>query len=115
MAVNSKPLQPTAICRIIETCAKLGVSTLKWGDLEVKFTSPSLEYVGQEEPLDLSKNFTPLTEPHESVSHDGTNKSVLIDKALLEDIELSQLMLDDPMAFEQQMVDAELRRPDVQT
>jgi hypothetical protein len=77
---------------IIEGCRKLGVSKIKTPDFEVEFFLERSQEVGNFEEADELK-------PPRG-----------IDKELLEDVRMSQLMIDDPFGFEREVLNAEQRR-----
>lgn len=77
---------------IIEGCRNLGVSKIKTPDFEVEFFLERSQEVGNFEAADEIK-------PPKN-----------IDKDLLEEVRLSQLMIDDPFGFEREVLQAEQRR-----
>lgn len=77
---------------IIEGCRNLGVSKIKTSDFEVEFFLERSLEVGRFEAVD------------------GPIKPKAIDKDLLDDMRLSQLMIDDPFGFEKEILNAEQRR-----
>lgn len=77
---------------IINECRKLGVSKIKTPEFEVEFF------------LERSQEVINLVDPNE------IKKPVSIDKELLNDVRLSQLMIDDPFGFESEVIRAEQRR-----
>lgn len=106
---DTKAFLATDICAILDSCHKNNVKTFKLGDLEIAFETSSvqarsdLSFVNQpveeanpeakvNEAIDLS-----TLPPHEQVS-------------LLEDLRMAQLMTDDPVSYEQEMIDANLNK-----
>lgn len=77
---------------IIDECRKLGVSKIKTSDFEVEFFLERSQEVG---------NFTDSNE---------IKTPTAIDKELLNDVRLSQLMIDDPFGFEREVLNVEQRR-----
>lgn len=77
---------------IISECRKLGVSKIKTSDFEVEFFLEAAKEFG---------NFTDDTE---------IKKPTAIDSELLNDVRLSQLMIDDPFGFEREVLNVEQRR-----
>lgn len=77
---------------IITECRKLGVSKIKTADFEVEFFLERSQEVG---------DFVDFNEPKKPMS---------IDKDLMNDVRLSQLMIDDPFSFENEVIRAEQRR-----
>lgn len=98
---------------ILEACQKSGVAVLKFGDLEVSF-----------HPLPAAPLFADtlgatsqvaLPDPYRFPASPASEQTRIepVDPELLEDMRRAQLMIDDPMAFEQEMVDEHLRRGSV--
>lgn len=77
---------------IINECRKLGVSKIKTSDFEVEFFLERSQEVGDFIDANEIKKPTP------------------IDKELLDDVRMSQLMIDDPFGFEREVLNAEQRR-----
>ncbi len=77
---------------IIEGCRNLGVSKVKTPDFEVEFFLEKSVEVGDFEDVGIPK------------------KPTSIDKDLMEEVRLSQLMIDDPFGFEREVLQAEQRR-----
>ena len=78
------------ILGIIERCQILGVSKLKMPGVEVEFFLERSQELG---------NFV----SHETIEEEN-NTPKAIDKQLLEEIRLSQLMIDNPLGFEDEIV-----------
>jgi hypothetical protein len=94
---------------ILEACKKAEVSTLKCGDIEVTFRSPTAlvhttGYLATDDLTTLPSTFTNYSPVSEQP------KIETVDRDLLEDMRRSQLMIDDPMSFEQEMIDEYTRR-----
>lgn len=98
---REKCCRASDICAIIEACTKAGVVSLKWRDLEVTFQVPGLSAT-----TDLPKTYMPEFAPPES----GQASIAMVDKDLLDDMRRSQLLLDDPAGFEQEVIDSHLRQ-----
>ncbi len=97
------------ICAMIVSCHQNGVASLKIGDLSVEFFQlPRLrgnvaagfdnQARGGETPAGAAMD---LSEPATLILTDE-------DKAVMEEAQLAQLLAEDPMAYEQQMIDATL-------
>lgn len=110
-------LSASAVCAIINACAKNGVAKLKYGDLELEFLNKSRTaehtfYSGTEDQSDPAKDF--------QVTHDATpaseqslqSKLSTVDPELLDDMRRSQLMIEDPLSYEQEMIDLQIRGPE---
>jgi len=89
------------LCRIIEVCHKNGVSKLALGDLALEFSENEPETLPQE-------YINPVFGPNDTPVEAG-GKDRIEDEGLLEEARYSQLMIDDPVAFEQEMIDGMLR------
>ena len=86
------------LCRIIETCHKNGVSKLNFGDVSIDFSnSPDFPQDGPQVLQDFGDNTDFVTE--------ATDEAGVVDEGLLEEARVSQLMIDDPISFEQEMID----------
>jgi len=102
-------LTSSEICAILDACSKNKVKTLKYGRLEVDF---DLSLV----PASLSEGFAShvveeaalLHPPSESLEGEYARTEEGI--SLLEELRRAQLMTDDPLAYEQEMIDANLDR-----
>lgn len=92
------------ICRIIETASKSGVVKLKFHDVEVEF-SPSSASLGTNALVDPSNYISSNMALPDSEQKD---EFIIQDPAIIEQLRRSQLMIDDPMAFEQEMIDIQL-------
>jgi hypothetical protein len=77
---------------IINECQKLGVSRIKTAEFEVEFFLERSQEVG---------NF---------VNYNEIKSPTSIDKDLMDDVRLSQLMIDDPFGYEREVLNAEQRR-----
>lgn len=88
------------ILSIIERCDSHNVSELRLGTFEIKFKS------GYKENVSLP-NFTVYQTPDSETKIESPSP---VDKELLEDVRLSQLMIDDPFGFELEIMAAEAKR-----
>lgn len=125
MTTSLKPMNSTATTRspltkkpkpsllaqlpaILEACARTGVATLKCGDIEVSFIQglpQSYVNYGQASQADLPND---LDFPASQASEQPRIEN--LDTSLLEDMRRSQLMIDDPLSYEQEMIDEHLER-----
>jgi hypothetical protein len=97
------------LCAIINACAKGGVSELKFCGVEVKFFDPSTP---AHVSLPMAIGAVPPTydTPAMQDSRQPETKSVnAFDRDLLEDLRMSQLLIDDPHGFEREIVQSHLR------
>lgn len=119
--MNDKAFSSDEICTIIETCAKVGVGRMKLPGIEISFRenflySPQQNYLsGPTENVDPQYGLnegpaSPVSE-HNFRTQSAPQKPK-IDTDLLDDMRRSQLMMDDPAAFEQEIIAAHMRSPD---
>jgi hypothetical protein len=87
------------VCRILIECARTGASELQFRDLHVSFGAQATEIV----------------EPHSSIAaemapnHEKMNQDALEnDELALREEQMSLLAIENPMAFEQAIMDGEL-------
>lgn len=85
---------------MIKVARSHGVSKLKFRDLELEFY-PDHGELGPKDDVDLPKTQIPPMSP-------ASDTKPAVDQDLLEDMRRTQLLLDDPMAFEQEMITAHL-------
>lgn len=103
-------LTADAVCSILEACKKSGVSSLTFCGLHVEFRNAA---PGGETPASQGFVFrpeggeTPLTDDQGAVLQ-ARIELTPEEKQVLEDARLSQLMTDDPLAYEQEVIDAKL-------
>lgn len=117
MASNQKiELASTDIALIIKACARHGVATLKFGDLELSF-SPQVETTSTRPPLPGDDPVQVLSEAHvqppvaEITEYQQSNiaKAALEhDELILREQQFAELVVTDPEAAEQMLVDGEL-------
>lgn len=97
------------ICRIIETCNSNGVAELKFGKLCITFKP---DVAGQRESaiksLPSTQDATVVAGDEDSFTDDSTAAFALQDENVLRELEVTQMMIEDPSSFEQMMVDSHL-------
>lgn len=92
------------ICAIIETAHRSGVKSLSYQGLEVNFF----------EAGDRAETLV-LDQPQDGETSQGTGDIVapallsMDEKVLMEELRLADLMTNDPMSYEQEMIDAQLQ------
>jgi len=79
------------LCRIIETCHTNGVSRIKVSGIEIDFGA-SVPFV------------VPDYGPSLPVRAEGND--TVLDEGLMEQARLNQLIIDDPLGYEQEMIDS---------
>ena len=88
------------LCAIIDACAKGGVSEMKFGGIEIYFFRPEIKEDTPSQTV-LGYNAGPQL-PDKKVAS--------FDPDVMEDLRISQLMIDDPHGFEQEIIDSHLSR-----
>jgi len=106
--ISTKSLTPKQICDIIRLCNKNRVSRLKLGDLEIDF------YNGSQPDGNQSVYASQVSYPAETEELKPATTSKMKtqevhltpeQKEILEEARLSQLQTEDPLAYEQEMID----------
>lgn len=100
------------LCDIIDACAKGGVTELKFGNIEIKFSVDPRRFVDQitlpyNAPVDIGALKFNTSGTNQASQDSGQNPT--FDRDLLEDLRTSQLMIDDPHGFEREVVNSHLR------
>jgi len=98
-------LDSKAICAIINACHKASVKELKLGDLCVTFATESTQSQTWELPKDARGKEIPFEDLAPQTLMTSEQREVL------RQIDENQLMIDDPIAFEQRMIDLEMQHP----
>lgn len=91
------------ICEIIKACKDSEVSSLKFGELKLKFGPPKAKFVRPEQTQEISE-----------IDYEPTEDSVEIDpnlettqKEILDEVEMANLALEDPEAYEEMLLGLE--------
>lgn len=92
------------LCRIIKCGAVNGVARLTIGDFQVNYYHPPAASLGPQVTAD-PPNVTEFPAPPAS---EQPPEVTIADPELLEDLRMSQLMISDPLAFEQEIIDSHL-------
>lgn len=106
-AKKGTPLAKTGLsgedlCKIIETCAKKGVSSVKIGDVEVVFQAKVPTATGPEnKPIILTPKVMQEFEAYQQ-------KAIDTREVLTREQQISELMLTDPLAAEELMQNGDL-------
>ena len=103
-----------AVCAIITSCHNAGVRRLAFGDLEVEFgvssqVSGSTDLTPEVFPA--SEFSTDMAREHEKIGGTAAGGAMLMtdaQKAVLDDLEMDRLMNEDPLAYEEIMINNEL-------
>jgi hypothetical protein len=99
-------LRVSEIRRILETCRDLGVVEVEIYGIKAKFSNAH----GNEQPDKTNSQLLVQNIPGTKEIEPPTLLTEL-DREVLEDMKRSQLLLDDPLAFEQVMISDHLARP----
>jgi len=105
---HKKTLNANEICAIIRASYKYQVKKLRVGDLEVEFETLSSR--GNAERVFVNQQVVEETPPATHVVHQDETPDFEPDQELLEEMRLAQLMTDNPVAYEQEMIDANLAK-----
>jgi hypothetical protein len=92
---------PEGIVAIIDSCHSNDVIDFSYNGLRIKFK-------GHTENAGLSNEDSTISNQPESVAPMEIPSPV--DKSILDDVRLSQLMIDDPFGFEHEILQAEAKR-----
>lgn len=98
------PLSADDIAKILKACKQSGVTHLKMGELDVKFLS-SQEWDAQEQK---DKRRKPDPIPDAKELEDAQRRMILQTNADQADDDVASLLIEDPVAFEQLVVEREL-------
>ena len=100
-AKNGKIYSANELCNIIKTCSKNGVTDLKISGIEISFMDQ-----GTDSPLAGIARTPQKERPLKKVSSAPLEPLELTDKDLeeIEELERAQIVLDDPMGFEEQVI-----------
>ncbi len=105
---HKKTLNATEICAIIKASYKYNVRKLRVGDFECEFETLSSR--GNAERVFVNQRPGEETPVAANVQSETEATPFVPDRELMEDLRLAQLMTDDPVAYEQEMIDANLDR-----
>lgn len=100
------------ICRIIKQCQGSGISELSYLGLSLKFHSHRNESADGDrnasahEPVVNDLGEAPLQE----LSKETKEEAELMNREALEEAEISQLLIDDPAAYEKMVMDRDIER-----
>lgn len=115
----SKPFSSTEICRIIKLCRKNEVADLKIGEFEVSFHRKAEKIVqkvsGVQSHVTLPKVESMSVTTSKPVVGKTENEFGIQDERILAELEHTQLLIDDPAAFEREEIDAAINGPHVVT
>jgi len=98
-----KPLSGKDICAIIETCAQVNVRELSIGEVSIKFGPENQGFKVQTVGTQFPSN-TVGTEDHNPENNDSFVEA--IQARTKEDIMSTQTLMDDPMAFEEEVMNS---------
>ena len=94
------------ICAIIRASAKCNVKKLRIQDFEVEFETPCGR--GNASGVFVNQPAVEETPAAIIVDQQDEEQPFIPDPELMEEMRLAQLMTDDPVAYEQEMIDANL-------
>ena len=100
---NNFKLSRQDICLIIETCAKNGVTILKFGDLDLNFGKPA-------EPVQIAS--TPDKAISDANHELNTKNAIEKDEIDLREDAIAHMIVENPVMAEQMLLDEELEDAD---
>lgn len=113
---QSKTLAPEEICAIIDACAKNGVATLKFGDLEIQRGPTAQLSENPEPPGSIAPTAHPLNVPVAEMTekqHAEQNERALLENEnALREEQIAELLITDPLAAEKLIAMGELQDVD---
>ena len=102
MPDQKSSFSPDEICRIIEVCAKAGVSSIESGNLKLSF----LAQVPVQLPVRPEGG---QTQPQPATNHEEQSQASLeIDELHEKEERIAMMILEDPLEFERQLVAGDL-------
>lgn len=99
MKAEISSLSSAEVCSIIEACSKGQVTSLKFQGLELKRETPVLSF---------APNQYPVTEITESQHKQMTKESIEAAEIETREMQMRELALTDPLAFEEMLAKGEL-------
>ena len=100
-----KRLSAQDICAIIKQCALSKVETFSYAGIDIKFHSRRNESADQ--PSQAADHNTTVVSEFPEASRD---QAQLMDAEALAEAEEAQLLIDDPLAYEQTQIDRHIQR-----
>lgn len=107
--METRGLSAKDICQIIKSCSSAGVDFFKYADIEIKFHPNRNEDapIQRHEEVGTNENL-PIEEPH------PIGEAVMViremEEKALDDAFESQAMVDDPLAFEKDIIARDIER-----
>lgn len=101
------------IVKIIEACGRNGVSNITFDNISINFmveSNPNNSVVSSQVPLTQTVQGQASTVPSGPSLQPRQLMMTAEEKLVLDEIRLGQLMIDDPDAYEQHMIDTHLER-----
>ena len=103
-------LKASDICKILEKCAMLGVSEFDSSYFKVKFHPKTVDVYGNLSPSAIMDSTKAQPTPDHPQAREGSSDRItMLDPQILDDMRKSQLLIDDPVGYETEMIDAHLR------
>lgn len=94
-------LKSDEVCALIKACSETGVTSLKWGNLQVSFDSPKKPALAA----------IPDTEISELITQSGTQRFEQ-EELQTKDDELAHLLIENPLEYERMLAARELESKD---
>lgn len=93
-----------SICAIISACAEGNVSRFTYGEMSIEFPAHTQSFPAIESLPNHTYEFSASP-----ASEQPTESGIDYDRELLEDLQASQKMIDDPLGFEREIINSHIR------
>jgi len=103
--MDKKGLSATDICRIIKQCQGTGVSKVVIGELVIEFQPRR-----NEDPIIPGQDMADTPLEVTEISPSATHTAEFMSQDLIDEANVAQLMIDDPLAFEKLQMSEGLER-----
>lgn len=100
--MDKRPFKVADLCRIIKAASTCGVTELKFGDFEVRFTNST----GPGVPEFFPGPATPLSEEQQQSEQKDMDTQTL---EMLEELSREQMVVEDPLAHENELIEELLK------
>ena len=112
MAANIFSLSSPELSEIISSCAKNGVSKLKFGDLEIEFGKQTNSQAEEHRPDPARSSITPVEEITEKQHAEQNERAFVKDELEVREERLAMMFIEDPLGAEKLLLDEELEDDD---
>jgi hypothetical protein len=105
--MQKKALDTDGICSIIEACSRAGVAELKFGSLHVSFL-PKLEQAQRVVWESASAPSSSDAAHSDAIQKTNDEERLMFDEKALREQQLDEMMITDPLAYEELIASGEL-------